>query len=178
MYNRGVRRYRLKTKGVNWSGILGLLTALAVVALGAWFWQNSVTSTPGITSDQGRPSLATTTPQVPTSTKPVAIDPSGSYRPYTSAQFANLPADAKVVLFFTADDCGQCTKTDIALSETADGIPAKVFIYKVQYGEAVELQKRYDVTAPHTFVQIDTLGNPVQHWRGSVDLESILARIK
>lgn len=173
-----MRRIHIKTAGVNWAGIAGLLTALAVVLLAVWLWRSEITTTPRITSDQGRPSLATTTPQVPSTNLPPAPDPVGSYRPYSMAHFAALPADAQVVLFFTADDCGRCTETDIALGAALQQIPADVFIYTVQYNEAIQLRRQYAVTSPHTFVQIDTLGNVVQRWRGSLDLESILARLR
>lgn len=173
-----MRRVQVKTAGVNWAGIAGLCAAVVVVLLGTWLWQNEITSTPGISSDQGRPSLATTTPQVATSTPLPDPEPVGGYQPFSAAKFATLPADVSVVLFFSADDCGRCTETDVALGAALEQIPADVFIYQVQFNEAVQLRRQYAVTSPHTFVEIDTLGNQVQSWRGSMDLQSILARLR
>lgn len=177
VYNRDMRRIQLKTKGVNWAGIFGLIAAVLVVALGVWLGRDQISLTSGLTSDQGRPSLATTSPQTATDPDPAPPAPTGSYRPYSREHFTQLPSDAQVVLFFTADDCGRCTETDVILVEERAQIPADVFIYTVSYNEAVDLRRRYNVTGPHTFVQIDTLGKQIQRWRGSIDLESILAKL-
>lgn len=178
MYNTRMRRIVFRTEGINWAGILGIVAAIVVVLLGTWLWQNDISLTPGLVSDQGRPSLATTTPQVPPDPAPDTPAPVGGYRPFSPAHFASLPADAQVVLFFTADDCGRCTETDVALGGALAQIPADIFIYTVQFNNEVGLRRQYEVTAPHTFVQIDTLGNARQQWRGSTDLPSILARLR
>jgi hypothetical protein len=170
-------RIKLRTSGVNLAGIFGLVTAVVVVGLGAWILQDQQSATPPITSDQERPRLDTTNPVQPTTTTSQSAIPKGVYAPYTSQVLQTIPPNAKAVLFFTADTCTSCVELDTSIAANRDSIPANVRIYRVQYNQAEELRARYQVSAPHTFVEIDSVGKMVEKWRGSQTLASILSHL-
>ncbi len=71
------------------------------------------------------------------------------------------------VYFFYQADCPKCAAADSAL--LAKGVPAGLTVFRVDLPTMPELAKRYGVTKPNTFVQVDGTGAKVKSWTGSVD---------
>jgi len=92
-------------------------------------------------------------------------------------------ADKKRVLFFYASWCPTCKPADADFSAHADQIPDGVAVIRVNYNDPETdddekaLAQKYGVTYQHTYVQIDSQGNPVTKWNGG-QLKELLASIK
>jgi len=67
-------------------------------------------------------------------------------------------AGAKV-LFFHAPWCPQCRKLDEQLR--AEGAPAGLTVFKVDYDSRSDLRQRYGVTLQTTVVFVDDSGTPI-----------------
>lgn len=78
------------------------------------------------------------------------------------------------VYFFYRADCPKCAAADAAL--LAKGVPAGLTVFKVDLPTMPELAKKYGVTKPNTFVQVDGAGARVKSWTGSVDGAEIAAQ--
>ena len=79
-----------------------------------------------------------------------------------------------VVLFFNASWCSTCKEARENLE--ADPIPAGLTIVKVDFDDSDELRQKYGVTVQHTFVQIDSDGNELAKWNGSVTADEIASQ--
>lgn len=106
--------------------------------------------------------------------EPVSTAP-GTYADYSAARVAQAEGD--VVLFFAAAWCPSCRTLDGDISGNTSEIPSGVTILKVDYDSETALKQQYGVTTQHTLVQVDSLGNQIQTWRGGNDLASIISRL-
>lgn len=77
----------------------------------------------------------------------------------------------KVVLYFWAPWCSSCTSLDQEIQENQADIPDHVTVFRVNYDQADELKKLYNVVTQHTFVQIDDQNQPLATWVGG-DIEN------
>jgi thioredoxin 1 len=83
-------------------------------------------------------------------------------------------AGTKVVYFFHASWCPTCRATEKAIDE--DGIPAGLTVVKVDFDSETDLRKTYGITQQHTFVQVDSDGEELAKWTGSISGADILAK--
>lgn len=81
------------------------------------------------------------------------------------------------VLFFHQESCGTCKTTEKNLIE--NGVPDTLQVLKIDIDsdDSVELKKKYGVTMKHTFVQVDSEGNLVKKWNGSMDANDIVEKL-
>ncbi len=78
-----------------------------------------------------------------------------------------------VVLFFAASWCSTCRRARANIEADLAGIPPGLVIVVVDYDSAQDLRRRYGVTVQHTFVQVDTAGEPLKKWSGSLTAQEI-----
>ena len=90
---------------------------------------------------------------------------------YESAQASFTNSD--VVLFFNASWCSTCKEVRENLEADPSAIPAGLTIVKVDFDDSDELRQKYGVTVQHTFVQVDSNGNELAKWNGSVTADEI-----
>ncbi len=102
---------------------------------------------------------------------------SGTYEPY-SAEKVKRAKDGAVVLFFHASWCSSCRALDEDIRTSKTLIPKGTTILDVDYDSSIELRKKYGVTYQHTMVQVDTEGELINKWAGSLSLIDLLARIQ
>ena len=81
-----------------------------------------------------------------------------------------------VVLFFNASWCSTCKEARENLEADPSAIPAGLTIVKVDFDDSDELRQKYGVTVQHTFVQIDSDGNELAKWNGSVTADEIASQ--
>jgi thioredoxin 1 len=82
-------------------------------------------------------------------------------------------SESKVVLFFNATWCSTCKKARSNLEANLSAIPADLVIVSVDFDSETDLKRQYGVTLQHTFVQIDSDGNEVAKWSGSLTAQEI-----
>lgn len=119
--------------------------------------------------------------QVEVAKEPVAekkeVEPesmSGSY--ITLAKFdsaKNEYANSDVVLFFNASWCSTCKVARDNIESDLSAIPANLTIVVVDYDSEIELRRKYGVVIQHTFVQINSSGQELAKWSGSVTAKAI-----
>lgn len=138
-----------------------LLGALALSACAPSSPGSSTTERPTDTSPSAssteipapaQPPSAEATPSVPP-----AAPVEGVYIDYTDGSVEET-AGAKV-LFFHAPWCPQCRKLDEQLR--AEGAPAGLTVFKVDYDSRSDLRQRYGVTLQTTVVFVDDSGTPI-----------------
>lgn len=99
----------------------------------------------------------------------------GRYEAYAPERLA-YAAEGAVVLFFHAPWCPTCRATEAAIAE--EGIPEGITLLKVDYDNATTLRQQYGVTTQHTFVQVDSEGNEITKWQGTITPIEIASRIQ
>jgi thiol-disulfide isomerase/thioredoxin len=122
---------------------------------------------PNSTAENKLPEAATTS-----TTAPVA----GTYIPYSDSAY-NESSGMKRVLFFHAPWCPTCKRADKAFSDNPSRIPDGVLLLKADYDTQKALKAKYAVTYQHTFVYVDSVGNPIRIWNGG-DLNELIANTK
>jgi thiol-disulfide isomerase/thioredoxin len=101
-------------------------------------------------------------------------DSAGAYVDYASyAISADEYADTKVVLFFNAVWCSTCKLARDNFEASLAEIPSDLTIVVVDFDDSIELRKKYGVTVQHTFVQIDSSGEIIGKWSGSVTIAEV-----
>lgn len=85
-------------------------------------------------------------------------------------------AGNNVVLFFNASWCSTCKEARENLEADPSAIPAGLTIVKVDFDDSDELRQKYGVTVQHTFVQIDSDGNELAKWNGSITADEIASQ--
>lgn len=100
----------------------------------------------------------------------------GSYAPYTADAVAN--ASGKVVLAFFAEWCPSCVAADKDLMANGGDIPSDLTVLKVNYDDSDDLKEKYNITAQHTFVQVDSAGELIKKWRGGERVGEIAAQVQ
>jgi len=76
--------------------------------------------------------------------------------------------DTNVVLFFNAAWCSTCKQARENIQAESSALPLDLTIVDVDFENSDDLRKKYGVTLQHTFVQIDSAGNEMAKWSGSV----------
>ena len=102
---------------------------------------------------------ATTTPEVATSTSKVV---KGSYSSYEESKIKKADEITKVVLFFDASWDLDSQKYNKEISSTK--IPNNLIILSVDYDLYPTLKKKYDISSPNTFIEVDAEGNVIKTW--------------
>ncbi len=77
-------------------------------------------------------------------------------------KFAEL---GPTVLFFYADWCPTCQSARADFEANSMDLD-EVSLLVVNYDDSQDLQQKYGITYQHTFVQIDSAGNPLAKWNG------------
>lgn len=90
---------------------------------------------------------------------------------YDADRGAYAPTD--VVLFFNAEWCSTCKVARDNIESDLAGIPSDLTIVVVDFDTANDLRQQYGVTVQHTFVQVDSDGNELAKWSGSVTADEI-----
>jgi thiol-disulfide isomerase/thioredoxin len=109
-----------------------------------------------------------------TASEGVSTEGGGNYLTLADYEAAiDTYADSKVVLFFNATWCSTCKKARNNLEANLSAIPADITIVLVDFDSETDLKRQYGVTLQHTFVQIDSDGNQLAKWSGSVTAQQI-----
>lgn len=127
----------------------------------------------------------------PAPSAPMTESTMESMKPEKSAQAATPPGafisqadyesnaakydDGDVVLFFNASWCPTCQEAQGNL--TSQPIPDGVTIVDVDYDSNTDLRQEYGVTTQHTFVQIDSNGQPLTKFTGASTADEITAQL-
>lgn len=101
----------------------------------------------------------------------------GSYESYGPEKLV-LADSGDVVLFFRAPWCPTCRALDADIKANLGKIPTGVTILDVDYDSSTALKQKYGVTYQHTMVQVDSQGNQIAKWAGSLTLAAFLSNIK
>ncbi len=100
-----------------------------------------------------------------------------NYFVYSADREQAAHANGKVVLYFWAPWCSTCTSLDLELQDEVVQVPQGVTIFRLNYDQASEQKRRYNVVTQHTFVQIDANGQPLAQWVGG-DITEFSAHLK
>lgn len=98
---------------------------------------------------------------------------SGLYTDFNPSLIGNTDS---TVIFFHASWCPSCIAADSGIS-TWD-IPSSLTVLKADYDTSIDLRKQYEVTAQHTFVQVDADGNMIKKWVWGTSVNDIIERIQ
>ncbi len=173
---------RIITEGINWAGWFGVATVLFLVVAAIWFFSPAgPTGTPLIWSERERPAVPLDPSWQEVSPAPATTTPPtspGQYLEYSSAGLATVPEGNRIVLFFSSDRCQSCQVAERNLLQQADMIPVGLYIFRIDFDRALTERRRYAISSPHTFIEIDPDGRLLQRWSASRDLQSILARVQ
>ncbi len=102
----------------------------------------------------------------------------GDFLPYESfVTSGDKYSKSKVVLFFNAAWCSTCQQARENIEANLDEIPKDLVIVVVDFDDSIELRKKYSVTVQHTFIEIDSSGEPLGKWSGSVTVDQIVAQL-
>lgn len=88
------------------------------------------------------------------------------YITYTPQSLADAQTKGKVILYFWAPWCSSCTSLDLDLQQGSQVVPQGLTILRLEYGKHPDLEKKYDVTVQHTFVQINEKEEKLGLWVG------------
>jgi len=103
---------------------------------------------------------------------------SGDYIPYESfVTSGDKYADSRVVLFFNAVWCSTCQQARDNIEASLGQIPKDLVIVVVDFDDSIELRKKYGVTVQHTFIEIDSSGEQLGKWSGSVTVDQIVKQL-
>ena len=115
--------------------------------------------------------------QTPTASE-TTNEAAGDYVTYESfVTSEDKYADSKVVLFFNAVWCSTCQQARENIEVSLGEIPTDLAIVLVDFDDSIELRKKYGVTVQHTFVEIDSAGEPLGKWSGSVTIDHIVGKL-
>lgn len=128
------------------------------------------------------PVATTTEPDSSMSEAPSATETTteaaGDYIPYESfLTSGDKYSDSKVVLFFNAVWCSTCQQARENIEASLGQIPENLAIVVVDFDSSIELRKKYGVTVQHTFIEIDSAGEPLGKWSGSVTVDQIVEQL-
>jgi thioredoxin 1 len=128
------------------------------------------------------PITKTTEPDSSMSAAPSATETTteaaGDYIPYESfLTSGDKYSDSKVVLFFNAVWCSTCQQARENIEASLGQIPENLAIVVVDFDSSIELRKKYGVTVQHTFIEIDSAGEPLGKWSGSVTVDQIVEQL-
>jgi thiol-disulfide isomerase/thioredoxin len=127
------------------------------------------------------PVATTTEPDSSMSETPSASETTvgaGDYIPYESfVTSGDKYSDSKVVLFFNAVWCSTCQQARENIEASLGEIPQDLAIVVVDFDDSIELRKKYGVTVQHTFIEIDSSGEPLGKWSGSVTVDQIVEQL-
>jgi thiol-disulfide isomerase/thioredoxin len=102
----------------------------------------------------------------------------GNYIPYESfVTSGDEYSDSNVVLFFNAVWCSTCKQARDNFEASLSEIPEDLTIVVVDFDNALELRKQYGVTVQHTFIQIDSEGEALAKWSGSISVAEIVDQL-
>ncbi len=107
----------------------------------------------------------------------IEVMTAGTYEPYAAQKLANAQ-NGDVVLFFHASWCPSCRALNSDIEANMSKIPNGLTILKTDYDTQTELKKKYGVTTQHTFVQVDSEGNLIKKWNGSLTLEDFVTEVQ
>lgn len=128
---------------------------------------------PVATTTEPEPSISETPRDTATTT-----ELAGDYIPYESFMTSgDKYSNSKVVLFFNAVWCSTCQQARENIEASLGQIPADLVIVVVDFDSSIELRKKYGVTVQHTFIEIDSAGEPLSKWSGSVTVDQIVEQL-
>lgn len=102
----------------------------------------------------------------------------GNYISYQSFQASEEQyAGSKVVLFFNAVWCSTCKEARDNFEASLSEIPDDLTIVVVDFDNSIGLRKKYSVTVQHTFVEINSAGEELGKWSGSVSVAEVVGQL-
>ena len=104
------------------------------------------------------------------------VKSSGFFDDYDQELLSNADS-GDVVLAFLADWCPSCRALESNIDDNLSSIPDDLTIIRVDYDDADDLRKKYNVTFQHTLVQVDADGIELQKWSGGNTLQSLQERV-
>lgn len=150
---------------------LASLVCLAVTGCSA-----ASVAAPAASTSVASPSAPLHIPQSGTGT-PGTSAASGFYLSYEQCVTdPTVTAGTTQVLFFFDRNCPECVAADDEFALT--GLPAGLTVIKVTWDAYPELQERFGVKEPGTFVQLNGLGEKVKAWQGSTNGQELARRLK
>jgi thiol-disulfide isomerase/thioredoxin len=115
--------------------------------------------------------------EAPSATE-TTTEAAGDYIPYESfVTSGDKYSDSKVVLFFNAVWCSTCQQARENIEASLGEIPENLAIVVVDFDSSIDLRKKYGVTVQHTFIEIDSAGEPLGKWSGSVTVDQIVEQL-
>ena len=115
--------------------------------------------------------------EAPSASETTAVA-AGDYIPYESfVTSGDKYSDSKVVLFFNAVWCSTCQQARENIEASLGEIPENLAIVVVDFDSSIDLRKKYGVTVQHTFIEIDSAGEPLGKWSGSVTVDQIVEQL-
>ena len=126
--------------------------------------------------------LTRTTQPPPPQTSPTASVlslSSGNYLPFTK-DLLSSDRRPKKILFFYANWCPTCRPVDQELAQAS--LPLDLLVVRVKYNDSdtdldeKALAEKYHITYQHTFVLLDSNGDPLKSWNGG-GLNEILSNL-
>ena len=112
-----------------------------------------------------------------TGTKTSTTVKRGTYQTYTAARLAQAGSN-KVVLFFRANWAASDAALDANIQANKSSIPVGITILDVNYDLNETLKQKYAVSNHNTLVEVDSKGNQIYKWNGSVTLKDLLAAVR
>ena len=161
-----------------------LLTATLALAVAGCASPSADAPVPAATavSSEGVTPSATPTPSAETDAPAESESPSSEAAPSGPGSYITLAdydankgayASTDVVLFFNAQWCSTCKVARDNIETDLASIPSDLTIVVVDFDTANDLRQMYGVTVQHTFVQVDSEGNELAKWSGTVTADEI-----
>jgi thiol-disulfide isomerase/thioredoxin len=115
--------------------------------------------------------------ETPSASRTTAVA-AGDYITYESfVTSGDKYSDSNVVLFFNAVWCSTCQQARENIEASLGEIPEDLAIVVVDFDSSIDLRKKYGVTVQHTFIEIDSAGEPLGKWSGSVTVDQIVEQL-
>ena len=163
------------------TALLAAALALAVAGCASPSADGPASSATAVASED---MAASPTPTEPAQTSAAAEskEPSSEAAPSGPGSYVTLAdydadkaayASTDVVLFFNAAWCSTCKVVRDNIEANLAAIPSDLTIVVVDFDTANDLRQKYGVTVQHTFVQVDSDGNELAKWSGSVTVDEI-----
>jgi len=104
----------------------------------------------------------------------------GSYEALNAGALEAALGNKNIILFFHADWCPDCVKTDTEIKDRITELPEDSIIFKTDYDKEVKLRQKFEITSQHSIVIIDK-NNALQFKQTGFDFDdivSVLEKIK
>lgn len=113
------------------------------------------------------------------SDKMMTMMKSGSFVQYNASELIQAKIEGhSVVIFFNSSDSIESRDIVDNLNANKNKIPETLHILNTSYENQLDLKIKYEITAPNTFVKVDSGGKLIKKTTGLKSLEDILTFVK